>query len=66
MAGIGEAVRTEVRPVEALGWNGDALEAEAFAFLAVRSARRWPLSLPQTTGVSRPVSGGRLWRPAES
>lgn len=66
MAALAEVLGAEVRPVEALSWNGDALEAEAFAFLAVRSARRLPLSLPQTTGVAQPLSGGRLWRPAES
>jgi anhydro-N-acetylmuramic acid kinase len=66
MAALEGVLGAEVRPVEALGWNGDALEAEAFAFLAVRSARRLPLSLPETTGVARPVSGGTLWRPAGS
>jgi anhydro-N-acetylmuramic acid kinase len=49
-----------VDPVEAVGWNGDALEAEAFAFLAVRSRRGLPLSLPSTTGVPTPMTGGRL------
>ena len=39
-------------PVEALGWQGDALEAQAFAFLAMRSRRSLPLSLPTTTGLS--------------
>ncbi len=52
-----------VEPVEALGWRGDALEAEAFAFLAVRSVRGLPLSLPTTTGVPRPQPGGRLVLP---
>jgi anhydro-N-acetylmuramic acid kinase len=52
-----------VEPVEAVGWRGDALEAEAFAFLAVRSVRRMPLSLPMTTGVPRPQPGGRLVLP---
>ena len=47
-----------VHSVDFLGWNGDALEAEAFAFLAVRSLLGLPLSLPSTTGVREPVSGG--------
>jgi anhydro-N-acetylmuramic acid kinase len=51
-----------VRPVEAVGWDGDALEAQAFAWLAVRSLRGLPLSLPTTTGVPRPMPGGRLFR----
>lgn len=50
-------------PVEAIGWNGDALEAEAFAWLAVRHVRGLPLSWPETTGVPRPTPGGRLVRP---
>jgi len=49
-----------VDPVEDAGWNGDSLEAEAFAYLAVRSLQGAPLSLPGTTGVSKPASGGRL------
>ncbi len=40
----------QVEPVEKLGLNGDALEAEAFAFLAVRSLKGMELSLPTTTG----------------
>ena len=50
-----------VRPVEAVGWDGDALEAQAFAYLAVRSVEGLPLSLPSTTGVRRPTRGGRLF-----
>lgn len=50
-------------PVEQLGWNGDATEAEAFAYLAVRLLRGKPTSYPETTGVNAPVSGGRISRP---
>ena len=46
-----------------LGWNGDALEAQAFGFLAVRVLRGLPLSLPTTTGVPYPMPGGRIARP---
>jgi anhydro-N-acetylmuramic acid kinase len=49
-----------VEPVEAVGWDGDALEAQAFAYLAVRSRAGLPLSLPTTTGVPTPTRGGRL------
>jgi anhydro-N-acetylmuramic acid kinase len=49
-----------VAPVEAAGWDGDALEAQAFAFLAARVARGLPLSLPGTTGVPWPMPGGRM------
>jgi anhydro-N-acetylmuramic acid kinase len=52
-----------VRPVEAVGWDGDALEAQAFAYLAIRSQRGLPLSLPTTTGVRKPMTGGHLFKP---
>ena len=51
-----------VEPVEAAGWDGDALEAQLFAYLAIRSVKSLPLSLPGTTGVPRPLTGGRLNR----
>jgi anhydro-N-acetylmuramic acid kinase len=47
-----------VEPVEAVGWNGDALEAQAFAYLALRSLEGLPLSLPGTTGARMAVTGG--------
>jgi anhydro-N-acetylmuramic acid kinase len=55
-----------VDAVEKVGWNGDALEAEAFAFLAVRSLAGLPLSLPSTTGVPKPSTGGRLFNARRS
>lgn len=57
---LADHVPGTVQPVEALGWDGDALEAECFGFLAVRSLRGLPLSLPATTGVPYPMPGGRL------
>lgn len=42
------------------GWNGDALEAQAWGFLAVRSLRGLPLTFPGTTGVAVPLTGGRV------
>jgi anhydro-N-acetylmuramic acid kinase len=53
---------SRVDPVESLGWIGDALEAQGFAFLAVRSRKGLPLSLPSTTGASRAVTGGAYYR----
>lgn len=61
---LAERLGAEVQPVEAVGWNGDALEAQAFAYLAVRSLNNRPLSVPGTTGVSKPVSGGQHFKPA--
>ena len=51
-----------VRKVEAVGWDGDALEAQCFGFLAVRALRGLPLSLPSTTGVPAPQTGGIVQR----
>lgn len=45
------------------GWSVDSLEAQAFAYLAVRSLRGLPLSLPTTTGCPHPLTGGVLMRP---
>ncbi len=60
MAGLKAALPdTEVVPVEKVGWRGDALEAEAFGYLAVRSLKGLPLSLPSTTGVPQPMPGGQ-------
>jgi anhydro-N-acetylmuramic acid kinase len=61
MAALERRLEVPVHPVETVGWDGDALEAQAFAYLAVRSAGRLPLSLPSTTGVSHPMGGGRLF-----
>ncbi|MGB6534886.1 MAG: anhydro-N-acetylmuramic acid kinase, partial [Xanthobacteraceae bacterium] len=47
----------------AAGWSVDSLEAQAFAYLAVRSLHNLPLSFPTTTGVPRPLTGGVLARP---
>jgi anhydro-N-acetylmuramic acid kinase len=62
MAALARRLAAPVRAVEAVGWDGDALEAEAFAYLAIRSRRGLPLSLPTTTGAPRPLRGGRLFR----
>ena len=62
MAALAERLGVPVAPVETVGWDGDALEAQAFAYLAVRSLGGAPLSLPSTTGVSHPLTGGRLFR----
>lgn len=52
-----------VEPVEAAGLDGDMLEAQAFAFLAVRVARRMATSAPSTTGAPTLVGGGQISRP---
>jgi len=57
---LGERARVEAIPAEAVGWRGDAIEAECFAFLAVRVLRGLPISFPTTTGAPHPLTGGRL------
>jgi len=54
-----------VAPVEAVGLDGDMLEAQAFAYLGVRVVRGWPTSAPGTTGVPAPVGGGTLSMPSD-
>ncbi len=53
-----------VHRAEEIGWNSQALEAQIFAFLAVRSFEKKPLSVPGTTGVSQPCSGGKIHAPS--
>lgn len=60
MTALGAALPAPVVPAEAIGWRSDSLEAECFAYLAVRSRRGLPYSYPGTTGVPRPLTGGRL------
>ena len=62
MAQLAAALGVPVEPVEAVGWDGDALEAQAFAYLAVRALDGLALSLPGTTGAARPITGGALHR----
>ena len=62
MEALHRCLGVAVGPVEAAGWDGDALEAQAFAYLAVRSIEGLPLSLPSTTGVPQPTCGGRLFK----
>ncbi len=64
MAELRRRLGVPVDAVETVGWDGDALEAQAFAYLAVRSRHGLPLSLPSTTGVPRPMTGGRFFAAA--
>lgn len=53
----------QVRSVDELGWDGDALEAQGFAYMAVRHLKGLPISFPGTTGAPHPLTGGVLFRP---
>ncbi len=63
MAAIAARAGCEVLAAEAVGWRGDAIEAEAFAYLAARTLKGLPISFPGTTGVAAPMTGGRVVRP---
>ena len=52
-----------VEAADALGWLSDAIEAQAFGFLAARGLKGLPLSYPATTGVPIPMTGGVIARP---
>jgi anhydro-N-acetylmuramic acid kinase len=65
MAELARRTGARIRPVEELGLNGDMLEAQAFAFLAVRVLRGMTTSAPGTTGVAAAIGGGRIARPDE-
>lgn len=64
MAFLADETGCDIIPVETIGLDGDMLEAQAFGYLAVRALRGWSLSAPGTTGVARPVRGGRLSQPS--
>ncbi|MEM5583809.1 anhydro-N-acetylmuramic acid kinase [Roseibium sp. AS2] len=60
MRELGKRTGAEIVPAESVGLRGDAVEAECFAFLAVRSKLGMPISFPLTTGVQEPITGGQL------
>jgi anhydro-N-acetylmuramic acid kinase len=61
MAMLELQVGGDVEPIEAINFDGDALEAQAFAFLAIRSLYGKPLSFPKTTKVPGPTLGGTIF-----
>jgi anhydro-N-acetylmuramic acid kinase len=52
-----------VETADAVGWSADALEAQAFAYLAVRTLQGLPITFPTTTGVAQPLTGGVVAKP---
>jgi anhydro-N-acetylmuramic acid kinase len=63
MGALGAVFDAPVDPVESVGWDGDALEAQAFGFLALRVLAGLPTTFPSTTGVAAPLGGGRIFIP---
>jgi anhydro-N-acetylmuramic acid kinase len=55
-----ERLPSPVRSVDELGWNGDFIEAQGFAYMAARHLKSLPISFSGTTGVKTPLSGGKL------
>ncbi|WP_309643745.1 anhydro-N-acetylmuramic acid kinase, partial [Phenylobacterium sp.] len=63
MRAFAERLSVPVTTAEDHGWRGDSIEAEAFAYLAARTLRDLAISYPKTTGVTAPMTGGRIARP---
>jgi anhydro-N-acetylmuramic acid kinase len=63
MKALAEVVPCPIKAAETYGWRGDAIEAEAFAYLAARTASGLPISFPGTTGVKVAMTGGRIVSP---
>ena len=57
------ALAGNVKSADEIGWSSDAMEAQAFAYLALRSIYDLPISFPGTTGVGSPLSGGKQFKP---
>jgi len=52
-----------VETADAVGWSSQSIEAQAFAYLAVRTLNGMPITFPATTGVAKPMPGGVIARP---
>jgi len=61
MRALAARLEARVEPIETIGFDGDIVEAQCFAYLAIRSRRGLPLSLPTTTGAPQPMRGGVFW-----
>ncbi len=53
----------KILTADEMGWSNQAMEAQIFAYFAVRSLQKKPLSVPGTTGVPKPISGGKTYYP---
>ena len=65
MHSLRQCLDVPTEQVETVGWDGDALEAQCFGFLAARVVNGLPLSYPSTTGVLAPLPGGRIMTPVQ-
>ncbi len=66
MGELSRRLPCRVADAEAYGWSADAMEAQAFAYLAVRCVKGLPITFPTTTGVDAPLKGGVFVTPEEA
>ena len=59
---ISKKLKYSLQPIDNFGIDGDFIESQAFAYLAIRSYLKLPISFPETTGVKKPCSGGVLFK----
>ncbi len=64
MKGLADRFPWPVVAIDMAGWSGDAIEAQAFAFMAVRSRLGLPITFPGTTGVAQEMTGGKTVKPS--
>ena len=55
-------IGSKIKLIDELGLNGDFIESQAFAYLAIRSYLKLPISFPETTGVKKPCTGGKVFK----
>jgi len=55
---IEKKIGKKIKSFDDLGVNGDFIESQAFAYLAIRSFLKFPITFPRTTGCSKPSTGG--------
>jgi anhydro-N-acetylmuramic acid kinase len=60
LSALARRANARVETADEAGWSADAMEAQAFAWLAIRSWKGLPYTFPTTTGVARPMGGGVL------
>ena len=60
MESIEKAANRKIKLIDDLEIDGDFVESQAFAYLAIRSYLKLPISFPETTGVQKPCSGGTI------
>jgi anhydro-N-acetylmuramic acid kinase len=53
-------VKNKIKKIDDLGIDGDFIESQAFAYLAIRSYLKLPISFPETTGCKKPCTGGEI------